>query len=102
MDEDLIVLLKETGKNDSEGYFISNMRRHEVFAKIKSVGRTEFYQSMRSGVKLSATFEIEASEYDAESLIEYNGKTYNVERSFNVTLDVIQLNCSEVVRNVGA
>lgn len=100
MDDELIVtLINEDGYKDDEGYMFSSITEKDVFAKRKSVSRTEFYQAMRSGRKITETLIIDSSEYSGQSMVKIGGKMFSIERTFSVTLDLIQLNCSEVIRN---
>ena len=62
------------------------------------VTRAEFYEAMKSGMELTAAFEMWACDYGGQKVIEHNGKRYKVERAFPLGDGVVQLNCSEVTR----
>lgn len=62
------------------------------------VTRSEFYEAMKAGIKLTAAFEMWACDYGGQEYIEHNGTRYKVERAYPLAGGEIQLNCSEVVR----
>jgi hypothetical protein len=64
----------------------------------KGVTRSEFYEAMKAGIKMSAVFEMWACDYGGQEYVEHNGTRYKVERAYPLTDGGIQLNCSEIVR----
>ena len=54
----------------------------EVFARIKSISRSEFFDAGRKGLNPDLRFDIFAADYNGETMIEYNGKTYAVYRTY--------------------
>jgi hypothetical protein len=69
MDE-LIILVGENG-------------RREVFAGLRSIGQSEFYQAQATGYKPELKFVLaDYLDYDGETLVEYTGTLYRVLRTF--------------------
>lgn len=96
MRNDIIKLLSESDKKDSDGY--SNKvtaTARTVFAEAKSVTRSEFYSAMQSGVTAVIVFDINALDYDGETKVEYNGKKYSVIRTYQIKADDIELVCGD-------
>lgn len=58
------------------------------------IKRSEFYEAYRSGIKLSAAFEMWACDYSGQTIVDYGGKRYKVERTYPISRDVVQLVCS--------
>lgn len=96
---DQITLIAESKTAGSEGYPEIVETSTPIYADVKSVSRTEFYESLKAGVKLVIVFEIWDNEYSNQKLVEYGGKRYRVERTYQSPLsERLQLNCSEAVR----
>lgn len=57
----------------------------QIFAQIQSVTRSEFYQAGRAGYSPAFVFSVFAGDYNGESVIEYNGETYAVYRTYRKT-----------------
>lgn len=97
---DVITLVGEqlTGTRDADGYPVPTETKTEIFAKVKSVRRAEFYEALRSGISATIIFEVFAHDYNGERKVEYDGTHYKVERAYQTTLDRLELTCSEVRR----
>lgn len=60
-----------------------NGDRRQVFAGLRSVGRTEFYQAQAVGYKPELVFVLaDYLDYDFESLVKYDGKLFRVLRTY--------------------
>ena len=76
-----------------------------VFAYVKSVRQTEYYEAMRDGIKAQIVFEVYPFEYYVEdgegnqlspNKIVYNGKEYKVVRPYQKGASFLELTCAEV------
>jgi SPP1 family predicted phage head-tail adaptor len=56
--------------------------KREVLAEKKSVRQSEFYQAAATGLRPELTFVVWTREYNQEPRLEYNGKEYNIIRTF--------------------
>ena len=95
---DTISLVSMTKITDTDGYETTTETLTEVMCDSgNGVTRSEFYEAMKAGIKLTAVFEMWACDYGGQEHIEHNGKRYKVERAFPFGDGAVQLNCSEVV-----
>ena len=96
---DTISLVNVVKTTDADGYDTTTETLTEVMCDSgNGVTRSEFYEAMKAGIKLTAAFEMWACDYDGQKVIEHNGKRYNVERAFPLGDGAVQLNCSEIKR----
>jgi hypothetical protein len=96
---DTISLVSTAKITDADGYDTITETLTEVMCDSgNGVTRSEFYEAMKAGIKLTAVFEMWACDYGGQSLIEHNGTRYKVERAYPLADGGIQLNCSEVIR----
>ena len=96
---DTISLVSMTKTTDTDGYETTT----ETLTTVKcdsgnGVTRSEFYEAMKAGIRLTAVFEMWACDYGGQELIEHNGKRYKVQRAYPLGDGAVQLNCSEEVR----
>lgn len=55
----------------------------EVFADVRSVSRSEFYSAAMANIRPTVIFALaDYYDYDDERIIRYNGKTYDVIRTY--------------------
>lgn len=54
----------------------------EVFARVSSVTRSEFFQAGRAGYSPAYVFYVFFADYEGESVIEFDGETYAVYRTY--------------------
>lgn len=100
--EDVIKLIDEVIVKDEYGNEkVSTSELKEVFALIASVGRSEFYAAAHAGLKPEITFQIRVADYDREELVEYDGMSYQVIRTYQTGPDWIELVCERKVVNYG-
>ena len=96
---DTIKLVDIVAEIDADGYETFEEKLTEVKCDSgNGVTRSEFYEAMKSGIKLTAAFEMWACDYGGQSLIEHNGTRYKVERTYPLADGGVQLNCSEIKR----
>lgn len=90
MDAVLTLITQTNYKNE---YGVSEQLRtsHDVFCKVQSVTRTEFFDGGRNGLNPEYQFTIFAGDYNDETLCEYNGKTYGIYRIYRTDDDYIEL-----------
>jgi len=70
--------------------------RTQVFCKVQSVSRTEYWRALSNGIEPSFAFTLsEYVDYHGEKIVEYHGKRYRVIRTY-VTDNSIELECGEV------
>lgn len=83
----------------------------EVFASVKSVGRTEYYEALRNGIEVKIIFivdqddfllserEISAGEITKKvraTRVIYDGTTYMIKRTYRNANGLLEMTCTEV------
>lgn len=101
MRDDLIEIKSIVESVNSSGDVIEETSSRTIFATIKSVRMSEFYQGMGVGFKPEIVFEVYANEInlDNDKYVIYDGKEYEIIRSYMCSLDKIELTCIRKVRN---
>lgn len=95
-----IKLIKDNGNTtDDWGNPIPNIIEWDVFAERMSVRQSEFYQAANQGLKPSIVFEIYTEEFQDAELVKYDGQDYSIVRTYQKTLDRLELICEKKVAN---
>lgn len=90
--DDVIDLISVTYQRNAKGADIPQESSRQIFARISSVTRAEFFAAGRSGLRPELKFEIFREDYNGELILEYNGKRYGIYRTFtNDNADYIEL-----------
>lgn len=96
---DVCSLISVTTTKDADGYDTTAETSREIFCSVSDgVVRSEYYEAMKAGVKLSATVEVWQDDYQKETLLEHGETRYKVERVYPTGNGTLELSCSEVVR----
>ena len=67
---------------DELGEWVETQIKDTVFAIIGSVSASEFFQAGLQGFKPEYQMTVWQTEYSGQELVEYNGKTYSIYRSY--------------------
>lgn len=95
-----IKLIKHSGKaTDDWGNPISKDEVWTVFAEKMSVGQAEFYRAANQRLKPNFVFEIYEEEFNNADLLIYEGIEYTIIRTYQRTLDRLELICEKKVKN---
>ena len=79
---DVILLVKETRSSHGVHETVTEQTR-QVFCEVRSVTRSEYYQGLNAGIQPEYVFFLAlAEDYDDERIVKYNGKNYNVTRTY--------------------
>lgn len=89
-------LIKAEKTDDADGYTSTGEKGREVFVDKQSVKRQEFYAARQSGDRLDVVFKLRAADYDGETIVEHDGKRYNVVRAYTRAGEFFELNCVEI------
>lgn len=79
---DVIYLISVTTAQDDYGVWVQSYNRKQVFCKVNSVTRAEFFGGGRNGLNPEFVFSVFAGDYAGEQMIEYNGQPYAVYRAY--------------------
>lgn len=113
MCNELIEMITVLGsEKDADGFRTEEKTaKVEVFAEIKSVGRTEYYEAVRAGIQVNIIFVVDEDDFklsereitvDGEikkvkaSKIIYDGTTYLIHRTFRKDSGLMEITCREV------
>ena len=92
MYNDVIVLLTITKTVSNIGDIVETETRKEVFAKVKSIGMKETYESMAVGLKPEYTFVLaDYYDYDNQQDVEYGGVKYKVLRTYKKDTNELEI-----------
>lgn len=96
---DVCNLIAVTQITDNTKHYNTEDTATEVFCSVsKGVARAEFYEAMKAGIKLTATFEVYEDDYTGQELLEHNQTRYRVLRAFPTGYSTLELSCEEVTR----
>lgn len=82
MTDTVITLITETYANDDSGVPRKTETAADVFAKKRSVSRSEFFEGGRNGLNPEYEFDVFKGDYNGQRTIEFEGKRYGVYRTY--------------------
>lgn len=94
--KDTADLIKVTIIQDEYANEVETETIRTVFCNVESVGRNEFYNALKAGLKPTITVTIRSYEYEEEKYLICRGKRYKIERVYDKGGENIELTCSEV------
>lgn len=86
-----ITLIGESFTKNDIGIAVASETRTEVFCSVRSVSRNDFYRAGEIGLALSYVFITNPVNYSGEQLLEYNGERYGIIRTYQPSLDHLEL-----------
>lgn len=92
---DKIKLRAVVSGKDADGYPTQTNTDTEVWANVKSATRAEFYAANANGIDVSLMFEIHTEDWSNQTQVVYDSKTYDVVRSYQKGLGIVELTCSD-------
>ena len=92
---DEAALIREEKRVKPNGYKETVKTRREVFANKKTATRSEFYTAKQAGDKIALVLEARGADYQEETLVEYEGRLYEVVRAYTESGETYELNCKE-------
>ena len=88
---DVIKLIATTRTQDEYGRWIATPSVKEVYCQVESVSAAEFFEGGRNGLNPEYRFTMFFGDYSGEPIVEYNGNTYSVYRTYLRKTDTIEL-----------
>lgn len=83
MKDDVITLYREVRTQDEYGRWMEGTPvRREVYARVLSVSRQEFFDGGQNGLKPEYRFDVFTGDYQGEVVVEYHGATYAIYRTY--------------------
>ncbi len=109
MRDKLIQLVTVKGQTKDEDGFVTgeDLNVEEIWAEEKSVGRAEYYEAMRSGVRVDVIFSVDPEDFELGTVLVdekrikptqviYEGVLYKIERTYKVKRHSLEMICKEV------
>ena len=94
MKDTVITLIKEVPQKDENGIERTQETGREVMATLSSVTRSEFFGGGRAGLNPSGMFSVFSADYDDETILRHEGKSYAIYRTYQPPgEDYIELYC---------
>lgn len=98
-------LIWNTRSKDEDGFPVENEWNTEVYAEKKSVKRSEYYESMRAGIKVNLVVEMRQEDFKLSAhetengvkyadKLEFDGVIYEILRTYETGKAKIELVCS--------
>ena len=94
---DVIDLISVTYEQSPSGAPIEVETPRQVFANRRSVRQSEFYAAAMVGLRPEIMFEVRTIEYNGEEKLEYQGKRYDILRTYDKNGEVTELVCKAAV-----
>lgn len=104
MDEDAKLLIVKNGK-DKDGFPVKETQEIPIYVKEKSATRSEFYEALRSNIRVKMILETRQEDWELSahivgekkeyaSKIEYDGAVYDIVRTYKSDKSMIEIVCS--------
>lgn len=87
----VIYLISETQTQDAQGVWRKTYNRRKVYCDVRSVTANEFFEGGRNGLNPEFQFTVFAPDYEGERIVEFNGQTYAVYRTYLERTDTLEL-----------
>ena len=88
---DIITLYADTVTYDDYGVAVKTQTGRDVFCKVDSVTRAEFFDAGKAGLKPEYRMTMFFGDYNGESIVGYNGRLYSAYRTYQAKTDIIEL-----------
>lgn len=87
----IINLIGTTKTQDDYGVWHEATESRRVFCNVQSVTRNEFFEGGRNGLNPQYVFTVFFADYDGETMVEFEGQTYAVYRTYRRRNDTLEL-----------
>ena len=82
--DSVMILIATTGQQDAYGVWRESETQRQVYCKVDSVTRAEFFEGGRNGLNPEFKFTVFSADYHGEALCEYCGNRYGIYRTYRV------------------
>lgn len=87
----VINLISTTKEQDENGVWRETTNRRMVFCNVSSVTASEFFEGGRNGLNPQFRMVMFFGDYQGETILEYNGATYAIYRTYHRGTDELEL-----------
>lgn len=88
---DVAYLVAESYTQNDYGVLEKTTTRTQVYVNVTSVTSQEWFEGGRNGLNPQYRFTMFQFDYTGEKIIEYNDKQYTIYRTYNRSVDEIEL-----------
>lgn len=88
---DVANLITDSWSMNSYGVYEKTTTKRKVFVRVSSIGSQEWFEGSRNGLNPQYRFTMFSHDYKGEKVIEYGGTNYTIYRTYNKTVDEIEL-----------
>lgn len=88
---DIVNLYTDVITYDDYGVARKTRTAKQVFCKVDSVTRAEFFDAGKAGLKPEYRITMFFGDYDGETVVGYKGRLYSVYRTYLAKTDIIEL-----------
>ena len=88
---DVAYLVAESYTQNDYGVLEKTTTRTQVYVNVTSVTSQEWFEGGRNGLNPQFRFTMFQFDYTGEKIIEYNDKQYTIYRTYNRSVDEIEL-----------
>lgn len=88
---DIVNLYADTITYDAYGVARKTRTAREVFCKVDSVTRAEFFEAGRQGLNPEYRITMFYGDYNGEAVLGYKGRLFSVYRTYQAKTDIIEL-----------
>ena len=89
--DNVIKLISTTYTKDEYGVDRKTEKERQVFCKVRSVTRAEFFDGGRNGLNPEYQMTMFAADYEGEEIVKYEDKRYSVYRVYRTDDDYLEL-----------
>lgn len=82
--DSVLTLIGTTRQRDAYGVWQQTPTARQIFCKVDSVTRAEFFDGGRNGLNPEYQFTVFAGDYAGEAVCEYEGMRYGIYRTYRV------------------
>lgn len=82
--DSVLTLLQSTKQQNEYGVWETTSVERDIFCKVESVTRAEFYDGGRNGLNPEFQFTVFHGDYNGEIVCRYEGKQYGIYRTYRV------------------
>lgn len=86
-----IYLITEYNQEDQFGVLTPTLSKRKVYANVKTVSQSEWFQGGRSGLNPEYKMTMFAFDYAGESTLEYMGRIFDIYRTYMAGNDMVEL-----------
>lgn len=86
-----LVAITPTGNFDEYGQEITAETTRQVFCKVTSASRAEYFEARQTGLEPEFVFLTQPCNYAGENVLIYNSTRYAIYRSYQKSADAVEL-----------